>query len=227
MFGMSPKRRFGLFGGAPDYTTPPYVPPPPTMQAAPPPPQAPQQESPQSFWEGGDKFRGRDAIAAALAAISDVAYQRSGIRGGATEMLTGGRLSAIEAARKAQAAAAARQQERQEGLHDYEAKKGIDQRYATPTGDEYTYFEDNAGNRWRQNKVTGAVDSNPTFIDKAPKQYMQDGMLINVPNPYMTGAAPQGTPPPISSDDWERGIPLGGGAGSNAGSNFRNAFAGY
>ncbi len=52
----------------------------------------------QNFWQGGDKFRGKDAIAAALAAISD-AFDRSG-RGGAVDMLAGSRFSARDMAMK-------------------------------------------------------------------------------------------------------------------------------
>jgi hypothetical protein len=98
-------------------------------------------------------------------------------------------------------------------------------------GNEYTYFDDNAGNRWRQNVRTGQVDQNPTFVDRNPRQFMQDGQLITVPNSYAGQQQTAGGPQPGAVVDgfrfkggnpndrnsWE---PVAGGAGSNAGSNF-------
>jgi hypothetical protein len=98
-----------------------------------------------------------------------------------------------------------------------------------PQGEEWTYFDDNAGNRWRQNSRTGAVDPNPTFVDRNPRQFLQDGQLVTVPNSYAgPQAAPQGGPQPGSvvggfrfkggnpndRNSWE---PAGGGAGNSAG----------
>ena len=61
------------------------------------------------FWQGGDKFTGRDGIAGILAVIGDAFAQNGGGAGGATPMLMNGRLSAIEMAKK-QAAEQAQQQ---------------------------------------------------------------------------------------------------------------------
>ena len=61
------------------------------------------------FWQGGDKFTGRDGIAGILAVIGDAFAQQGGGAGGATPMLMNGRLSAIEMAKK-QAAEQAQQQ---------------------------------------------------------------------------------------------------------------------
>lgn len=52
------------------------------------------------FWQGGDKFTGRDGIAGILAVIGDAFAQNGGGAGGATPMLMNGRLSAIEMAKK-------------------------------------------------------------------------------------------------------------------------------
>lgn len=77
-------------------------------------------ERPKRFWQGGDKFTGRDAIAGILAVIGDVAAQQSGGEPGAVDMLTGSRFGAIEQARKAQQQAqeiaAARQRAQAAGL---------------------------------------------------------------------------------------------------------------
>lgn len=66
----------------------------------------------------------------------------------------------------------------------------VGQRLGQQGGNEYTYFDDNAGNRWRQNSRTGEVDPNPSFIDRNPRQFIQDGQLITVPNSY-AGGQPQ------------------------------------
>jgi hypothetical protein len=176
----------------------------PTLQQPlPAPQQAPQPQ--QGFWQGGGKFRTKDAFAAALAVLSDAAYGQAGIQGGAVGGLAGGRLSAIDLARKEQAEAARRQQERQEGLQDYTAKREIDQRFEAP-GSDIELREDNAGNVWHFSKRTGLpMGEQPAWVDRAPKQIVHDGMQINVPNPYMTQ-----TPPPITAADWDRATPLGG-----------------
>ena len=54
----------------------------------------------QGFWQGGDKFRGRDAIAGLLAAIGDGLMAQGGIQPSAAQGLLGGRADAMEMARK-------------------------------------------------------------------------------------------------------------------------------
>ena len=175
---------------------------------------APQPQ--QGFWQGGGKFGTKDALAAALAVIGDVASQQSGGQAGATGMLVGNRFNAMDLARKEREDALRRQRERQEGLQDYTAKREIDQRFETP-GSNIEIREDNAGNVWHFDKRTGMpIGQAPAWIDKAPKQYMQDGMLINVPNPFLQGQA-GAAPPAITAQDWEKGVPVGGGAGNGAG----------
>jgi len=73
---------------------------------------------------------------------------------------------------------------RQSELDDYGRKLEMqnDPRYAKP---ESRYWEDNAGNQW---KMGANGQPERFFTDTAPKQYVQDGMVINVPNPYATGA---------------------------------------
>lgn len=62
----------------------------------------------QSFWQGGDKFTARDGIAGALAAVGDgLNNWANGGGGGATNMLVGGRINAMEEAKKARAQAEA------------------------------------------------------------------------------------------------------------------------
>lgn len=75
---------------------------------------APMQGAPQdrqpSFWQGGGKFGLRDWIAGILAAIGDGLAQQGGGQGGAVQMLAGGRMDAMDMARKAQMEAQQRQQ---------------------------------------------------------------------------------------------------------------------
>jgi hypothetical protein len=106
------------------------------------------------------------------------------------------------------------------------------------TGEEYTYFEDNAGNRWRQHKGTGAVDQNPTFIDRTPKEFVHEGMRFSIPNPYLRGeGGGSADDAPTVEDGFAytpgpggRANPANwkpeGGAGSNASGGFLDAFRG-
>lgn len=128
-----------------------------------------------------------------------------------------------EIMRKAQLEEQARQRARQEGNQDYELRKGIDQRYAPPK-DPYR-FEDNAGNGWErgpdgQNRLV--------FTDRAPKQFLQEGQLIQVQNPFTAGAPQDGgvqegqtaTNPQTNEKVIFRGgqwVPAGGGASNGTG----------
>lgn len=80
------------------------------------------------FWQGGNKFTVRDGVAGALAAIGDGLSNWSGGGGGAMQSLLASRMLPQQQA----AAMAAEQRKRAAELADYEAKKGIDARYAEP-----------------------------------------------------------------------------------------------
>lgn len=111
---------------------------------------------------------------------------------------------------------------REAELQDYGRKLEMqnDPRYAKPSS-PYR-FEDNAGNVWEM----GGADPTPrrVFTDMAPKQYVQDGMLITAPNPYNTGAAPAAASPPDTIDEnlWNTGKPVGGQAPAPGG--FRRSY---
>ena len=165
-----------------------------------------QPERPKSFWQGGDKFRWQDGLAGVLAAVGDAFAQQGGGQGGAVQNLTGGRLSAIEAARKAQQQAqeiaAARQRAEAAGfqgpqadmLAHGDAKPGD---FRSPNNDtvaDWEFYQQKLApdefERWKQNRID-------------PPQYRQgpDGQSYRIPPT---------TPPRISEDDWNSGQPVGG-----------------
>lgn len=158
------------------------------------PPAPSEPERPSSFWRGGDKFRWQDGLAGILAAAGDALSERSGIKGGAVNMLAGGRMDALELARKAR--------EGQQTLTDLIAS-GLTPQQARVVmsgkgkiGDfnqqQAPYrFEDNAGNVWQ----IGA-DGQPTriFTDRIPKMYIQGDQAVQVPNPFADEAS-SGPPP--------------------------------
>lgn len=105
------------------------------------------------------------------------------------------------------------QRQRADAQTDWERNKAWEmENRAAPS------WEDNAGNRWeRRNGENVRV-----FTDTAPKQYIQDGMLVNVPNPYNSSPLPP-PPPTIGEDVWNTGKPLGGPMVSPSG-NFRRPY---
>lgn len=150
----------GLFGGPAAYKMP--------MMSA---------EKPKSWIDGG-KFKGKDALALGLGLLG------TGLGGQPIlgQFLMQNMMQRKESEREDERYA----RQRADGLADYRAKKGIDAEFATETP-EIGVFEDNAGNRFRYNKQTGMpIDDSPVFVDKATKQMIQDGALINVPNPYLS-----------------------------------------
>lgn len=80
----------------------------------------PQEEKPANFWQGGEKFGLKDGLAGVLAVLGDAFTQRGGGSSQFVQTLGTGRLSAIDAARKAQQQAAeiaaARQRAQAAGL---------------------------------------------------------------------------------------------------------------
>ncbi len=166
-----------------------------------------QENKPATFWQGGDKFTGRDAIAGLLAAIGDAFTQQGGGRGSAVQMLTGGRMDAMEMARKAAEeqklmAAAGRQgiNADQFALH----RGGLGGALAqNDTAADYEFWKQHMSpeqfQAWVQNKAD-------------PPQYRQgpDGQFYRITPQTMQ-------PPPITEDDWNKGQPMGGGVGNGAG----------
>lgn len=89
----------------------------------------PQQQMPrQSFWRGGSRFTGRDAIAGALAAIGDGLRGWAGGPTGAVEGLMASRMAPQQQAM----AMAAEQRKRAAELADYRQKLMLDQEFAKP-----------------------------------------------------------------------------------------------
>jgi len=79
------------------------------------------KERRKGFWEGGDKFRGRDAIAGLLAAVGDAFAAQNDQEGYGVKSLLGGRLDAREYAREREkelAEAAVTSQDRERKIND-------------------------------------------------------------------------------------------------------------
>jgi hypothetical protein len=98
--------------------------------------QAPMPEQ-RSFWQGGGKFTGRDALAGALAAIGDGLRGWSGGPTGAIEGLMASRMAPAQEA----AAMAAEQRKRAAELADYRSKLEIQQEFAQPEDPKPGSFE--------------------------------------------------------------------------------------
>lgn len=76
------------------------------------------KEKRKSFWQGGDKFTGRDAVAGLLAAVGDAFAAQNDQQGYGTEMLLGGRFRAMDEAKELE-------KERAKIQEQYEAGRGI------------------------------------------------------------------------------------------------------
>ncbi|TXH45993.1 MAG: hypothetical protein E6Q97_30490 [Desulfurellales bacterium] len=156
------------------------------------------------FWQGGEKFRGKDGIAGLLAVIGDAIAANHGSGSmGATQSLMGGRFDAMEEAKKRAKEQEQLQQKLQAGIAagwtPQEANalvNGFPQRpKLTPES-----IEDNVGNRWVKN---AQGEWQLDFIDKAPVTTFQNGMMVNIQNPYADrsrgyteGATDMGVPIP-------------------------------
>lgn len=156
-----------------------------------------QQAKPPSFWQGGDKFRWQDGVAGALAALGDGLSRQAGMEGGGVQMLAGGRMDAMQRARKAQEAAQARSATVQRLLAagykqpQAEAMASGDLKASDVKADSPYRWEDNAGNVWER----GPDGQNQRiFTDAIPKMYVQGDQAIQVPNPYAAQGGGQRRP---------------------------------
>lgn len=148
-------------------------------------------EEEKSFWDGGDKFRGRDAIAAALAAIGDAFAQQGGGQGGAVDMLTGGRLSAREMAMKQ-----AQQEQAIEAARQRYLAAGID-----PAKAELAAHGGDSGWLPKAEEPAPLVRDTRAYQNMTPQEREDYAKLESIRNPqYRTDAAgvpyQVNTPPP-------------------------------
>ena len=130
-----------------------------------------------------------------------------------------GQFAAQVTRQREQAAQAVQEQarwhrDRTAGIEDFETRQQIEQRYR-PAPTPYR-FEDNAGNVWQMGP-TG--EPQRIFTDTAPRQIIQDGMAITIPNPYAPAPAAAAPPPTIDESLWDTGQPVGG--QTPASGNFR------
>ena len=181
---------------------------------------APQQQRQPGFWQGGGKFTGRDALAAALAAVGDGLRGWAGGSTGAVESLIAGRAAPGQQA----AALAAEQRKRAAELADYEAKKGIDARYQMPDAPKPGSFEWwSDPSRTPEEKARFAEYRDVNTPDEPRMITLPDGRAIFGTMDEIRsiiggqGAAGGGQPPPRPVG---RLTPIGGGGVSNGTGSF-------
>jgi hypothetical protein len=208
----------GMFGARPQFGTPGFG---DGMQ---------QEQAPHAYQQQAPKPEGEDKTKRIIGIIGDALLGLGGQQGIYGPMMMRKRLQEQAMQRQQQMAEQSRQWAREDKQWEWDNKPA--------TGEEYTYFEDNAGNRWRQHKGTGAVDQNPTFIDRTPKEFVHEGMRFSIPNPYLRGeGGGSADDAPTVEDGFAytpgpggRANPANwkpeGGAGSNASGGFLDAFRG-
>jgi hypothetical protein len=164
--------------------------------------QAPMPQQ-QGYWQGGNRFTGRDAAAGALAAIGDGLHNWAGGRGGAIDNLMQSRAMPAQLAAQQQLMAAKEAAE----LRQYGAKKEIDAQFAG--GPKIGSFE------W--------------FQTAAPEQVQQYMQYMDITSPAMatTWQGPTILPRSqlggmgVPSRPVGGLTPVTGGTSGNAGGNFR------
>jgi hypothetical protein len=78
---------------------------------------------------------------------------------------------------------------RKVALEGVKARQALEAQRQKAMMPDWGYEQDNAGNVWQYDKRSGKFADKPSFVDQAPRQYFQDGRIVNVPNPYNTQSA--------------------------------------
>lgn len=167
---------------------------------------------PNGFWQGGEKIRGKDALAGLLAVISDTASQLGGNQGNAIEGLLGGRSEALDEFKK-KAEQERKMQQTMALLQQAYPDLTDAQRMAmaTKVGD-YADFKPEANPMDRDLKTYQGWDEN---------QRADYGRLQDMRNPWRFMGA-DGRPQtqstaPLDPEEWEIVSGPGGGTGNGAG----------
>jgi len=130
----------------------------------------PQSTRQPSFWQGGDKFGVRDGIAGALAVIGDALSQRGGGQGGAVQMLAGGRMDAMEMAKKAAEQARLEQAARRLGIN----------------GDQVALAQGGLGELLPKQPAPNDTERDYQFITQKLGPHEADNWLRTKGDPYVT-----------------------------------------
>jgi len=176
----------------------------------------PQQQMPrQSFWRGGSKFTGRDAIAGALAAIGDGLRGWAGGPTGAVEGLMASRMAPEQQAM----AMAAEQRKRAADLADFRAKEQIKAEFAPAEKDAFDRALAGAGidasspegmALYRQRAESMTRDPNDEFVVvpipgrgtyAGPRSGMAAALGQGVPAPSVSPPRPLAPRPQGMTDD--------------------------
>jgi hypothetical protein len=173
------------------------------------------REKPRSFFQGGDKFTGRDAIAGLLAAVGDAFANQSGMPVGATEGLLGGRLSARKLAEQERARAAVMERLTASGMDPADANilAGDDAAVRQTIGRKYEPKSPPALQQnfeWWKNLPPEEQARFGQYQDVVRPRWMTgpDGLPYQMP----TGGGGGGMPPGLDPNEWEI-VPDQGGAG--------------
>lgn len=173
-----------------------------------------EMEKQPSFWQGGDKFRGKDAIAGLLAVLGDAFANQAGMETGAVQGLGQGRLHARKLAEQERARAAVMERLVASGMDPNDA--------AVLAGDDAAVRQQ-IGRKYETPQAPPFVRNLEAWKQMTPEQQAEVAKMQSVLNPrWMMGAddVPYqmgpggGMPPTITEDDWNA---AGGGVGNGAG----------
>lgn len=162
-----------------------------------------------NFWQGGEKFRAKDGIAALLAAIGDGLSQANGGQAWATRNLAGGRFDAMEEAKKRAA-----EQEQLQAAYATADRLGVSRdmvdakRYGVPVPEQDIPPMVRDVEAWQKMSPEKKRAAYEMYSARSPYRVMgKDGL------PYDMGN--DGLPDILTDDDINR--LSGGGTGNGAG----------
>lgn len=189
-------------------------------------PQEEQAPDPR-FWQGGDKFTGRDGLAGLLAIIGDVAAQQSGGQGNAIEGLLGGRSEALQAFEKQ-----AEQERQLQKLIALGAANNIPENVVRAQAAGLKLPEPEKPHELQRLAALANDPTQPPEVRDAAKRKLQDDPYltgVNLPNggqffgrasalPGVSGSMGGGGLTPMSPDEVKAlGLPEGGPGGNRPG----------
>lgn len=166
------------------------------------------ESKPKGFWQGGDKFTGKDALAGLLAAVGDGLMMNAGGEGAAVGMLAGGRTKARDKAEK-QAA----QQAEMAKIMQIAQANGISPEQAMAQIYGLDLPKPEKPPTWLTEAQT--YDSLPAEVKAQVGRYFDVTRPYSATTPEGPAFVPRATimgggPKPVDESEWERAKPIGG-----------------